>query len=824
MAERNALVASIKTAAPGLFQQVNKLADRWLEPLIADAEARGPAQDKHINDPIWGTITLHPWEVALLDTELVQRLRGVKQLGLAHLVFPTATHDRFSHACGVVEAVERMMDHIVRNTKARIRSGRSEDAPPLISDGERYLVRLAALIHDVGHGPFSHAIEPVVDKIFKEELTALEKALREAIPRTDKVQVSEAVAVMVIASCAFQALLARPLMDAIRAGSSVTDATFGLIAAIIGGTDGTARGALGALVSSQVDADKLDYMARDAYHAGLPIDFDTERLISKLESIRIEDQVLSRRLSELKERTKKADGGRYQEIGISAGGTGAFEQMLVGRIFLYDRLYHHHKVRTADSMAQRLIYYADPEAKSLSLETLYASLPDDTVVRAFGGLKIKLGTEADPVVFPSTPASTEISKAIVSRRLYQRAFAFAGRFIAGLDDLVTDGDVPSDGRTEDEKDAERARVMTRVNTKLVDMDGRLAAEAEIAALAKTIGETLPEGHPLRKQAEGLSSHHIIVDLPRTPHPPRITTIARNDDGRLDVPDVFYDPARWATVYATQRRTGYVFGQPERRAIISVAARVWFLRKFGCVLGEVADRHAKCTKLITNDWYHDLERQGLITATERGYIERPRLVYLPVNLQDRHIPAEWREADPDFWDQFNRAFNEVLPEGVSALAENELVQTLRGLFRTMQTFALDSTFVTSTIENEKELQERLRQALRQVPLDIVEGSERAGGETDLVAFRRVLIENKVLKDPTDNPLEAIPKTGLQGRRYVLPTNQSFVVTVVAYRARTESGHLPPVQCVRVRQLEGVDAPFVEIRTAIRFGDKVPSRAG
>ena len=69
-------------------------------------------------------------------------------------------------------------------------------------------------------------------------------------------------------------------------------------------------------------------MARDAHHAGLPIDFDTERLISKLEAVRVEDSVLSHRLAELKERVAKADGGRYQEIGISAGGTGAFEQML----------------------------------------------------------------------------------------------------------------------------------------------------------------------------------------------------------------------------------------------------------------------------------------------------------------------------------------------------------------------------------------------------------------------------------------------------------------------------------------------------------------
>lgn len=821
------LIKRLRDAAPGLFGQIEQLAKQWLRPLASNPEARGPSQDKHINDPIWGTITLHPWEVALLDTELVQRLRGVKQLGLAHLVFPTATHDRFSHACGVVEAAERMMDQINRNSKARVRSGRAEDAPPQIADDERYLIRLAALIHDVGHGPFSHAIEPVVGKIFKDELSQLEATLRDAIPRTDKVQVSEAVAVLVVASEDFQTLLSRPLMDAVRAGRSADQLSEGLIAAIIGGSDGSARGALGALVSSQVDADKLDYMARDAYHAGLPIDFDTERLISKLEAVRVEDAVLSQRLSDLKDRISATPGKRYQEIGISAGGTGAFEQMLVGRIFLYDRLYHHHKVRTADSMAQRLLHYADPEAKSLTMGILYASLPDDTVIRAFGGLKLNLGTDEKPIVFPSTPASAEFAQAIISRCLYQRAFAFAGRFIAGLDTeaaSAANGEPTPETWTEDEKDAERSRVMRRVNTELSDVESRLKAEAEIAELAVEIGTALPEAHSLHRQAIGLASHHIIVDLPKTPHPPRITTIARNDDGRLDVPDVFYDPARWATVYATQRRTGYVFAHPDRRSLICLASRIWFLRKFGCVLGESADRHAKSTRLIDGVWYGALEQAGKIKSTERSYLERPRLVYVPFELKANQVPKEWREADPAFVDNFNAAFRTILPEGISALAEIELTQALRGLFRTMQTWAQDSQFVTSTIVDEGDFQGRLRQALRQIPVDIKEGTEIAGGETDLIAFRRVLIENKWQSTPTDNPLEVKPKTGLQGRRYTLPTGQPFVITAVAYPAKSESGHLPPYKCVAIRQLAGVEHPFVEIRVAVRYGDKAPSSAG
>src|SRR5262249_24792372 len=156
-------------------------------------------------------------------------------------------------------------------------------------------------------------------------------------------------------------------------------------------------------------------------------------------------------------------------------------------------------------------------------------------------------------------------------------------------------------------------------------------------------------------------------------------------------DVFYDPGRWANVYSTQRRTGYVFAHPERRAIICMASRIWFFRKFGCVLGDAAVRHAKAGSLIKTGWFGDLGRANSITSRERGYLERPGLVLQPLELQRKHVPKEWVETDPAFINACNQEFNKVLPEGISALAESELVQALRGIFRTLQTWAMDSTF-------------------------------------------------------------------------------------------------------------------------------------
>ena len=108
---------------------------------------------KVFNDPVWATIELLPWEVILLDSPLVQRLRGVRQLGLAHLVYPGAGYDRLEHARGVVEAADRMLQGLARNAKHRKSHGaRPDTAIPEVSDDDYYVVRLAALLHDLGQG------------------------------------------------------------------------------------------------------------------------------------------------------------------------------------------------------------------------------------------------------------------------------------------------------------------------------------------------------------------------------------------------------------------------------------------------------------------------------------------------------------------------------------------------------------------------------------------------------------------------------------------------------------------------------------------------
>jgi hypothetical protein len=86
----------IRRSVPHLTERVDALAHAWLARLLEKIGDAAPLEfrPKQVHDPVWGTIELLPWEVALLDTPLLQRMRGIRQLGLAQLVFPGASHGR----------------------------------------------------------------------------------------------------------------------------------------------------------------------------------------------------------------------------------------------------------------------------------------------------------------------------------------------------------------------------------------------------------------------------------------------------------------------------------------------------------------------------------------------------------------------------------------------------------------------------------------------------------------------------------------------------------------------------------------------------------
>ncbi|HEU4642163.1 MAG TPA: HD domain-containing protein [Gemmatimonadaceae bacterium] len=242
-----------------------------------------------IRDPLWNNIRVDEQALALIDSAAFQRLRYVRQLGWAYLVYPGATHTRFEHALGAY--------HLARRTLGLLdERGELAAVPP----DECALARAAALLHDVGHYPFSHALE---------EIGALhhEEVARELI-------------------CGGE--VAGALREAIA-----SDAPERVMALIRGESPSPLQG----LISGSLDLDKIEYLKRDALMCGVPYgEIDVDRLVNSLTLV---EDPHTRRLS----------------VGVLEKGLSALESLLFAKYQMYRNVYWHHAVRSATAMYKRLV-------------------------------------------------------------------------------------------------------------------------------------------------------------------------------------------------------------------------------------------------------------------------------------------------------------------------------------------------------------------------------------------------------------------------------------------------------------------------------------
>jgi len=251
-----------------------------------------PARSIVLRDPIWDTIRLDETAERIVDSAAFQRLRYIKQLGLAHLVYPGAMHTRFDHALGVYHLARRSLS---------VLEGRGQLVA--VPEVDRCMIPLAALLHDIGHYPFSHAVEELEEG---------------RIPGHH-----EAVVGVFLAD------------DEVRAAleSVAPDAAARVEALIRGHSDSPLQG----LVSGSLDLDKIEYLKRDAQFCGVPYgDVDVERL---LDALRVVADPVTGRL----------------EMGVHEKGVAALESLLFAKYQMFRNVYWHHAVRAATVMYKRIV-------------------------------------------------------------------------------------------------------------------------------------------------------------------------------------------------------------------------------------------------------------------------------------------------------------------------------------------------------------------------------------------------------------------------------------------------------------------------------------
>ncbi len=242
-------------------------------------------------------VLVTPRVLQVLDTPAMQRLRQISQLGLVSHVYPGAVHTRFEHSLGVYRVAYMALRHML-GSDDRFASGlTAEDVKVFM---------LAALLHDIGHWPYCHAIEDL---------------RLEEFPRHEEL--------------ARSLICSSPLSDVIAEQWSVDPHC---VADLIASTRSESAGpsVLRSLLSGPVDIDKMDYLQRDSLHAGVPYgrNFDVNRLLSCL-----------------------CVGQDGRSLAITEKGKTAAEMMVFARYVMFSEVYWHHAVRSATAMLQRVVFY-----------------------------------------------------------------------------------------------------------------------------------------------------------------------------------------------------------------------------------------------------------------------------------------------------------------------------------------------------------------------------------------------------------------------------------------------------------------------------------
>ena len=133
------------------IQKVNQFVEDQLDGCVPQK-----SRDKTIHDPIWGSVLYYSWEIQLIDTPIFQRLRGINQLGMANLTYPAAHHTRYEHSLGTAAIAARMIGKL-QERYAR----QKKDSGFEITQQDVCKIRLAALLHDIGHCVYSHLSEQI---------------------------------------------------------------------------------------------------------------------------------------------------------------------------------------------------------------------------------------------------------------------------------------------------------------------------------------------------------------------------------------------------------------------------------------------------------------------------------------------------------------------------------------------------------------------------------------------------------------------------------------------------------------------------------------
>lgn len=264
---------------------------------------------KIICDPIHGEIPLSRVEQRLIDTPSFQRLRNLKQLGLASLVYPNATHTRFAHSLGVFRLMSRIIDLLVERGR--------------FNEDDKRKMRVAALLHDIGHYPYSHLMEFIDKDKHRPKFLRPAQTAGTPGPTFERYPDHEKIGQIVITK--------RPDIAGLLTEVGIDPME---IASIIRSEH--TNPAYNRLIHSSLDVDRMDYMLRDSLGTGVPYGrIDLDYLLNNLEVV---------------------DQGGVLDVVVAAKATTAVEHFLVARYFMHKAVYFHKTTFGLEALLRQILF------------------------------------------------------------------------------------------------------------------------------------------------------------------------------------------------------------------------------------------------------------------------------------------------------------------------------------------------------------------------------------------------------------------------------------------------------------------------------------
>ncbi len=486
------------------FARLKKEVDEWVASVIPKDYPKGPLpgkdEEKVIREAVLGYQVLQPHEYLILDSPPLQRLRYIHQTALAYLVYPTANHTRFDHSLGCAQIAQRLGEKLLDpREKTRIAE-----------------LRLAALLHDVGHTFFSHLSETIMQTRFNDIYTAVKRAAQFG---GHELGLSQIISYLIVKSERFSAFLDK----VVHHYPDFRTLDLNNVAQLIIGTPADELAFMGDIITGPFDADKLDYLVRDCHFCGIRADVDVERVL-----------VSATLLNRDRFPSSKPEWSKCYLVMLSAGES-ILEQITFNRMLLYPAIYHHHKVRALECMIKAIfeIIWEDPD-KIIDDRLKFQNISDFYKLTDLDFLAL---AQKEPQL------KTAIEK-VLKRDLFKRCLVISRPYLTSLGNFLN---------------------LYRKNSE--------DYHEELWKIRKIIWAELP------KYKRG-SIHELWVDIPKVPisiaEDPDHAWI---DIGtpKMKVLSEFFPYPEWVTSYEINKWKGHVFSISDldtRRAVNDAARKVF----------------------------------------------------------------------------------------------------------------------------------------------------------------------------------------------------------------------------------------------------------